>query len=195
MTARAGMSTLLTTLRGMTNAGTADYTVGSATFWSDDQLQAVMDRYVTPIRDEVISGIPIMAGGTVNYLDYQSNNRFFESTDGGTARFVIRDIGGTAQGTANWSADYEKGLISFTADTKGTAYFLTGFSYDVYAAAADVWYQKAAHASEMIDFSTDGHSIKRGHVATMCMKMAQRYESMASVSMSTPVELVRGDMA
>lgn len=194
-TARPGMSNLISTLRSMANTGLEDYTIANVPYWSDAQLQTVLDRYAAPIRDEPLQAIQIMSGGTVNYFDYQSNSRFFEATTGGSAVFVIRDIGGTAQGTANWSADYERGLISFAADTKGTGYFLTGRSYDVYAAAADVWYQKAAHASEMIDFSTDGHSIKRAHVATMCMKMAQRYESMASVSMSTPVELVRGDMA
>lgn len=194
MSARSGMSNLITTLRGFTNAGTADYTVSSTAFWSDDQLQTVLDRYATPIRDEPLHAIPIMAGGTVNYLDYQSNSRFYEATTGGSAVFVIRDVGGTAQGTANWSADYERGLISFAADTKGTGYYLTGRSYDVYAAAADVWFQKAAHASEMIDFSTDGHSIKRAHVASAMMTMARRYEAMATVSVSNPVELCRGDL-
>lgn len=195
MTARNGMSNLITTLRGMTNAGTADYTVSSATFWSDDQLQTVLDRYATPIRDEPLRAIPVMEDGSTVYYDYQSRARFYESTDGGTAVFVIKDINGTAQGTADWSADYERGLITFVSDTKGSAFYLTGRSYDVYAAAADVWYQKAAHASEMIDFSTDGHSIKRAHIATMCMKMAQRYEGMATTAIANPVEMCRGDLA
>lgn len=190
------MSSLITTLRGFCNAGTADFTVGSATFWSDEQLQAALDRYATPIREELLKVYPVTnTGGTVEYKEYQSHNRFFEDTSGGTARFFIANSLGALQGTANWSADYEKGLITFVNDTKGTAYFLTGISYDVYAAAADIWYQKAAHASEQIDFATTVHKITRNHVYAQCMAMAKRFESMATVGISQPSVIARGDLA
>lgn len=194
-TARSGMADNITTLRGMTNTGINDYTIAGKPYWSDAQMQTVLDRYVTPIRDEPLTVNPVMvSGGTVNYLDYQSAQRFFEATTGGTARFIVKDSLGAVQGTANWTADYERGLVSFAADTKGTAYYLTGYSYDVYAAAADIWYQKAAHASEQIDFSTDNHSIKRSHVANMAFKMAQRYEGMSSSGGGASVPAARGDL-
>lgn len=196
MTARTTMANLITTLRGFTNAGTADYSVGSATFWSDDQLQGVLDRYATPIREEPLTVYPVTnTSGTVEYKEYQSHSRFFEDTNAGTARFFVADSLGALQGTANWSADYEKGLITFAADTKGTAYYLTGYAYDVYAAAADVWYQKAAHASEQFDFSTSVNKVTRSHVVTGCLTMAKRYEAMASVSTSQPAVIARGDLA
>lgn len=197
MTARTTMSSLISTLRGMTNAGTADFVVGSSTFWSDDQLQTILDRYVTVIRDETLSpAYEISTGGTVIYKDYQSKSRYFENTNGGTAQFVIRDpASGTVQGTADWSANYETGLVSFTNDTQGKLYSLSGRSYDVYAAAAEVWYQKASHAAEMIDFSTAGHSVKRSNVYAASMAMAKRYEGMATKQVSTSAEMVRGDYA
>jgi hypothetical protein len=39
------MTELIATLRGLTNAGTADYTIGTVNFWSDDELQRVLDRH------------------------------------------------------------------------------------------------------------------------------------------------------
>lgn len=198
MANRATMTNLISTLRGMTNAGTADYSIRLTSYWSNDQLQQILDRYSTPVRDELLNAIPAMStGGTSVYFDYQSKGRFFENSDAGTARFVVKDVGGTVAGTALWGADYERGLVTFVSNTAGSAYYLTGFTYDVYAAAADVWYQKAAQASDKIDFSTDGHNIKRSHLASMAYKMAQKYEAMAGVSISSSsnqVELVRGDM-
>jgi len=193
--ARSTMASLISTLRGMTNAGTADFTVGSSTFWSDDQLQTILDRYVFVVRDEYLDAIQQEnTGGTVIYKDYQSRNRFFEDTSGGTAQFIIRESAGGSVVSSGWSANYDTGLITFDNDTRGTAYSLSGRSYDVYAAAADVWYQKAAHAAEQIDFSTAGHSIKRSNVYASSIAMAKRYESMASSSVNSGiVEVIRGD--
>lgn len=188
------MSSLITALRGFTRAGTADYSIDSTAYWTDDQIQTVLDRYALPVRNVPLQSFHINVSGTISWFDYQASLRFFESTQGGTARFVVKDSLGSVQGTANWSADYERGLVSFAADTKGTAYYLTGYTYDVYAAAADVWYQKAAHASEMIDFSTDNHSIKRSHVAQLALRMAQRYENMATSSVSQAPSIERGDL-
>lgn len=195
MTARTGMASLITTLRGMTNAGTTDYTIGSTSYWDDDQLQSVLDRCSTKITEERLEPRPVTnTGGSISYYDYQSRNRFFEQTTGGTAKFFIANEAGSIAGTALWSADYDNGRVSFVNDTAGLDYFLTGTSYDVYAAAAEVWYQKAAHASELIDFSTQGNSIKRAHVSTACMKMAERYERMAHTQpASSSLEMIRGD--
>jgi len=189
------MSSLITTLRGFCNAGTADFTVGSSTFFSDDQLQTTLDRYATPVREEPLDSYPVTTGGTVNWLEYQSSNRFFEDTSGGTARFIVKDSTGSVQGTANWSADYEKGIVTFGTNQGGTIYNLTGYSYDVYAAAADVWYQKAAHAAEQIDFATTVHKITRNHVTAQCMSMARRFESMATTTVTSGAVIARGDMA
>ena len=50
---------------------------------------------------------------------------------------LVEDSDGDIIGTANWTADYARGLISFTADQAGTTYFVTGRTYDLNAAAAD----------------------------------------------------------
>lgn len=186
MTARTTMSSLISTLRGMTNAGTADYTVAGSAYWSDDQLQTILDRYRAEVRQEPLNSFPVTTtGGSVAWYDYQSASRWFETTNGGTARFVVKDAGGTVNGTANWSADYERGLITFGANTGGTAYYLTGYAYDVYAAAADVWRQKAGQYAVAIDFSTDNHRVTRSHIVKECQRMADYYAGMAVTSVTS----------
>ena len=56
--ARAGMGTLIETLRGMTDAGTADYTIGATTYWSDDAVQMVLDRHMDYIDHVGIVPVP-----------------------------------------------------------------------------------------------------------------------------------------
>jgi len=195
MAVRSTMTRLMQLLRGLTNAGTADYTIGLFTYWSNDQLQDALDRHSTFVKDEPLyPKKSLESGGAISYYDYQSRYRFFEQTNGGTAVFIVKDGTGAAQ--TGWTANYENGEITFSTDQAGAVYYLTGTSFDVYAAAADVWYQKAAHAADMIDFSTDGHNIKRSHLVQTALKMAQKYESMAGapVGSTSTGEMVRSDL-
>lgn len=195
MAVRPTMTKLIQLLRGLTNAGESDYTIGNFTYWSRDQLQDALDRHSVSVNDEPIAPKKSLeSGGAISYYDYQSRYRFFETTDGGTLRFIVKDSTGAVQ--TGWTANYENGEITFSTDQAGAVYYLTGTSFDVYAAAADVWYQKAAHAADKIDFSTDGHNIKRSHLVNTALKMAQRYESMAGspVGSTSIGEMVRSDL-
>lgn len=194
MSARSTMSNLITTLRGMTNAGTADWTIGSLTYWSDDQLQTTLDRYRVEVIDEPLEAVgQMVGGGTISFYEYRSRNQFYEATNGGTAQFVIRDAIGSVSGTANWSADYERGAVTFTADQKGICYFLSGWSYDLNAAAADIMWQKTARAAEMISFSTSGHSVNRSKVVDNLERQARMFEAKTS-RFNSSASAARGDM-
>ena len=54
-------------------------------------------------------------------------------------------------------------------------------TYDLPAAAADVWEEKAAAAVGNFDFNADGGSFSRSQVHLQCMQMARHYKSRASV--------------
>jgi hypothetical protein len=181
--ARATLSDLIETVRGYINAGTADYSIGTVSYWDDNQLQKVLDRYRRDVRREPLIKVKTYAGGgSVEYYEYQSRYRNFEQTDGGSALFIIEDGLGADQGTADWSADYQLGRVTFAANTAGTSYYLTGRIYDLYAAAADIWRQKAAHysaGSGSFDWSTDNMSMKRSQMATQARDMANYYAGLA----------------
>jgi hypothetical protein len=180
--ARSSMIDVITTLRGLTNAGSADYTVNAASYWTDVQLQAVLDRHVSQITHEELRPISThLSGGSVAYYDYQSCRRFYETTSGGTARFIVQDQTGATIGTAAYTPDYPAGLISFTANTLGMSRYVTGFSYDMNAAAADVWTQKAAHYSIAYDVNTDNHGLKRSQIIANCMSLAREFASGAQM--------------
>ena len=179
--ARTGMSNLISQLRDYGVAGTNDYTLGTTTYWTDNQLQTVLDRHKVFVHREPLVIVDSYDAGTLVYKEYRSQFGNFEETTGGTAIFEIENAVGVTYGTANWSADYANGIISFTADTAGTPYYLTGTSYDIYSAAADIWRQKAGHHASGVDFTTDNMTVKRGQLIKNDQDMANYYAGMGRV--------------
>jgi hypothetical protein len=180
--ARTGMTTLIDTLRGYTDAGTADYTVGTLTYWSDDEIQRALDRRRTDnYRIPIYPQSEYTGGGTIEYKKYYIGVENWEETSGGTAIFTIEDNDGDKIGTANWSADYTRGFITFTANQGGTAYYVTGSNYDLNGAAADIWNSKAAHYARAVNFSTDNHSISRGDLIKNALTMSNYYRNQSGM--------------
>ena len=181
--ARTTMAYLIEELRGMGNAGTADFTVGTVSYWSDDQLQNLLDRNRLEVYREQLQMVPRhVGGGTTEYYEHLSRYELFEETSGGTSIFYIEDSAGVDQGTALWEADYRVGKVTFLADTAGSAYYLTGRVFDMNGAAADVWRKKAvqvAASSSGFDWSTDNMSMKRSQQVSQAHEMVSYYEGLA----------------
>jgi hypothetical protein len=193
--ARTGMTAIIEELRSLTEAGTAEYTVGTTSYWSDNSLQDVLD---INRRDEIHYGLtpyPVVGtGGTSEYYEYRSDYGYYEATTGGTAILYLQDGTGAKAGTSLWSADYRRGVFTFGSNTLGTAFYITGRTYDVNSAAADVWRRKTAHyAPSSFDFSTDNHNISRSQVYDHAMEMVKFFEGISGNSMQV-VNRERSDM-
>lgn len=189
MTARTDMSDLILKLRQYTNAGTADYTLGSVTFWSDDQLQDELDKTRSKVNFQPMQAVPVYGvGGSVTYTEYLTGLHNWEKSP------IVQNEGGTTltAGTAagQYSFDDNIGIVTFVDNTDGHTRYITGNVYNVESAASKVWEQKAAYYANQFDFSTDNHSIKRSQIAMQCEKMAKLYASRAGISQ---IEMVRSD--
>ena len=191
MTARTGMSTLIRRLRGLTHSGTADYSVDSTTWWTDDQMQEVLDAnrrdyYRVPLRE-----VETYDGGTLVSYDYYTGYGNLEEMTGGSAVWDVEDGSGNSIGTASYTPNYINGVIRFSADASGTSYYWSGRSYDLNAAAAQVWREKAAWRAGFISFSADDQSFSQAQWFAHCQQMAGLYE--ASTGIRT-AELYRSDL-
>lgn len=60
-------------------------------------------------------------------------------------------------------------------------------TYDLSAAAADIWDEKAAGVAQDFDFSADGGRYDRSQVAEMYAKRARYYRSRRAIRVTTPV--------
>lgn len=159
---RAGMATLISRVRTLTNAGTAEYTRGTVSYWSDDHIEDVLDRHrIDLVRHKLTSEATYTGGGSVVYTRQRSA---YGNLEAGTA-LVIEDSVGDDRGTATWSADYQLGIFDFTTDQAGTALYLTARSFDPYGAAGELLEEWAASEARSFDFTTDGQTFARSQKA------------------------------
>lgn len=190
------MGDIINQVRQLAACGTADYSAGGITYWTDDQLQTYLDKNRTELWDEPIQPIPLTnSGGTVEYKEYQIGYGWLEQTTGGTAIFYLRDASGARIGTATYTIDYAIGRISFAATQAGSARYVVGRSYDVYEAAAKVWEAKAGHVAERFDFSADGASFKASQLTTQYMSMAMQMRGQSNSGGMRHARMVRDDVA
>ena len=192
MTVRPGMWHLIDELRGMTNAGEEDYTIGAVTYWSAEQLQDILDRRrLEVVREQLVHVDEVTTGNALSVTRYYSRRGNYEGTTGGTAVFVVRDGTGTIAGTATYSVDYNRGEVIFSSNTGGSVYYLTGRSYDLNSAAADVWDRKAAQiAGGAYSWSSDNMSVNKTGLRVEAVNMARYYRGLAGPS---SIDMFRGD--
>lgn len=160
MTIRAGMANLVQHLRALTDAEKEEVTLIGINYWSDEQLQDMLDRNVTFVEDHPLLWQPdTVAGGSIEYHR-------------GLLGFL--DTEGTATGTASWrlttgtgsvitpnTINHTTGEVRFNANQGGSAYYFTGRTFDVYGAAADVWTWRLAHFQGWYDFRSDDQAMSR----------------------------------
>jgi len=190
LSVRAGMTDLVQQLRGLSDVSVNDFTVAGVSYWSDRHLQDTLDKHRQDFYEDDLTSIQQTRNGTAYVLEYQSQFGNLESIASGTSVFKIDDAAGSILPGTMWTADYMRGVITFNSDTRGSSVILTGRSYDLNAAAADVWRVKAANAAKMYSFSTDGQSFQRNQFMANCIQMAQYYEGMAA---PTNISIYRSD--
>lgn len=187
MTARTGMAQLISDLRVLTEAGTAEWTLGTISFWDDDQIQNVLDKHVVEFVFSPMKAITTYAtDGSLLYNDYQIDYENVEQTTDGTSVFYIQNGSFENIGTALYTPNYRRGRFTFTTNTQGTAsFYATGRSYDLNAAAAEVWRIKANHASASFDFDTDNTSVKKSQIYEHYRERAEYFEAMSKGGVRT----------
>lgn len=189
--ARSGMQTLIDTVRGFANAAPDEWTVTTDSslveYWSDEEIQRVLDRHKTEYIHEPLEPVETYASGQLVVLRYRTG---VHNLEGGT-EFKVEDVSGTVTPA---SIDYARGIVTFATDQAGKSYWWNGFAYDLYAAAADIWRMKASHVAGLVDFSTDGHSVKRSQQAQQYLNMAQYFQSRSTSEGVQTARIVRGDL-
>jgi hypothetical protein len=185
------MANLITRLRAMTNTGTAEYTVGTVTYWDDSQLQDHLDAHRTDIDGLVLKSASETVDGATIYRDYYAPFQDFEEASTGSEAWAVLDASGSEISTDDYVVNYVNGHIRFNVNTGNATRTLRGRSYDMNRAAAQVWRQKAAHVADRFDVKTDNHSLSRSQLMKNYLEMARQYEADAGVQV---VPMRRSDL-
>jgi hypothetical protein len=179
MAVRDGMLNVIAELRGLTQAGTADFTVNGVAYHSSQQLQDTLDKYARQYNDRPLEPNPDYIAGTTTYTRYFMPQGRFEEADSGTAVWRLANSLGSAFGTADYSVNYALGEVTMTEDTEGSAVYLTARAYNLNRAAAEIWSWKAgAYASEY-DVQTDNHKLSRSQKIKNAHDMARIHRNEA----------------
>lgn len=186
MAARDGMANLIVRLRAMTHTTSSDYTLGAVDYWSDEQLQDILDQHRTDVERAALRSEPEYVDSDSVYYDYYvpAGLSDFEEADTGTEAWAVRDGDGTTISTDDYAANYVNGHIRFTSDQDGEPYYLRARAYDLNKAAAEVWRQKAAHYAGRFDIKTDNHSLSRSQLIKQALQMAAFYDRQGGVTVS-----------
>ena len=162
---------------------------GTTQVWSNEQLQAALDRNRVEHRYSELYVRPTIAqGGSVSYKVFYAADGYWESdavlysTVAGTS-FVAIPIGSTD------TADYLGGRWSF-ATTKNWPMYIVGFSYDVNIAAAEVLDRWVAKVKLDFDFSADGQTLQRSQKAVTLKELADHYRGLGKPEV---IQMVRTD--
>lgn len=180
MAIRSGMQDLVAQFRSYTQES------GTSIF-SDDRIQQILDSNSHYFTQELLTKQPYFLTGTVVYKDYYSQNNWLEGTATDTTR--IYNANGTT--VTNYSSDFVNGRFTFNADTRGTAYYLTGRSYNFFKAVADGWAEKASYYTLNFDFKVEGREFKKSQIIQHCNERVQHFLAQAS---TVQHNLDRGDM-
>ena len=66
----SGIANIVIQLRAMTNCGTTDYTINGVSYWTDAQLQVVLDKHRTDVYQRELTAIDELFGGVYSYTHY-----------------------------------------------------------------------------------------------------------------------------
>jgi hypothetical protein len=183
--ARVGMADIISDLRGLTDANVDDYTIAGNSFWSDAQLQRILDRHRTEL---IWAEMTAQENGDGTWTDYIVGAGNLEAGD----VLIVQDLNGATVDSSLYTVDYMRGVVTFNADTTGTSYWVSARSYDLNGAASEIWQMKLGHYSSAVDFSTKVHSISRSQLYEHAKQMLERFE-LKSDSGFGSMEVFRSD--
>lgn len=194
MAYRATMATLITRLRGLCEAGVEDYVLAGDTYWTDIQLQDHLDGGREDWRMVPLEARPeIVADSVYDYLDYRipaEIGRDFEEAGTGSI-WAVKQSDGTVISTSSYTVNYRAGIIRFNTDQDAESFYLDCRTFNLNAAAREVWEMKAAHAVAGVDWKTDNHAISASQEYDHCMAQAERFRKLAQGIRT--VKMVRTD--
>ena len=175
--ARTTLATIISLVRGLINDP-------SSAVFTDDQIQSALDLRRDEARYVKTDEKPdIVAGGHVNWLTFDAPCRIWE--DG----VVLCDQGFNVLTPS--TTDLYNGRWTFLAQPKYPV-MLTGFTHDIYGAAADLLREQAVQMSLSFDVKADGTELIRSQKAAMLTTRADEYLSKARARSS---DLIRTDEA
>lgn len=181
MTVRSTMNDILLELRGLTDATNGETTVDGVDFWTDEQLQAILDAYRTDALDLALVPAAQKVAGNTAYLRYYFPDNLATTVE---PDFTITDSEGNV--LSNWT--YTKGTryILFASDQSADSRLITCNAYNLRKSAARVWLTKASQRTALIDWKAGGQTLSEDQEYQHCMEKFAEFAGPGGISELLP---------
>ena len=163
MAVRSTMASLISRVRLLIN----DPSSVSQQF-SDQVIQDVLDESRMNVFNAALKAQPTFSGSSITYLNYEMELGQWED-DLVLKQYLTVDVTSSLA-----TSDNINGLWTFSTSTFPPV-FLTGKTYDIYRAAAELLERWSASWVMSYSFSSDGQSFQRQQVSGMLLNLAQKY--------------------
>jgi hypothetical protein len=183
------MKALVADLRLMTGAGAESIEVGGVKHFTDEDLERKLQNRVgqrlIQARVQMISSIELTGEGTRLALKEGKVN--FEGTLDTEGATLVSFWGGALEGT---QTIYGDGRIEFSVSQLVKTPLLTGTTYDLNGAAADVLTDWAAAVKMGYDITADGQTLSRSQRHEQLLTQAEAFRNRAIIG---SVQMGRSD--
>lgn len=170
------MAGLVSELRVLTDTAVDDVLLQGTYYWTDDQLQDILDQNSIAFTDIPLISRPLWYSGSRQYLEYHFPGYVSEWLEEPTAsdnRFQIVDSLGNETAIANYTLEARYKRVTFNSDQASKLWYLRARGYNLYQAASEVWQRKAALRAELIEVRGGIFIMKEDQEYKHCIEQAR----------------------
>lgn len=172
---RPTMALVISRFRRMTDAATDDEFNG-VTYWTDDQLQDVLDENSFPVIDLELTPSTMLVNGVADWRTQFFSKKTLKAYDYERNAQVVETSTGTPLASDDFTVDWLRMTVTLSGDvTTNTAYSLRVTLYDMWDAAARVWYEKAEQRVSYISSKAGTHKLDFQQEYEHCIQRALYY--------------------
>lgn len=163
MPVRSTMAALIARVRSMINDP-----AGASQVWADQDIQNVLDESRIDYYNEPLEPRWTFSGTTPVVLDYLAPSQLGDWEDDIVLKQFLTVVLTPA------TSDDIVGHWTF-AQTTLPPVFITGKTYDIYRASADLLERWSARYALLFNISVDGQSLQRSQAHSMLLDLAKQY--------------------
>lgn len=181
MSVRPGMADIIAYVRLKTDTRVDETTVNGVSYWTDQQIQDILDKHRQDARNLELIAYSEYEGGTNVYKRYYFPNtlgEWLENSDTPNALEIVDSLGNAAP---SYTLDLNGRVVVFDSTTLGKAYYIRARMFNVRNAIADIWLAKAGLRAELINWRAGGQNLAEDQEYEHCMQQYELYSNRKGV--------------
>ena len=196
MTVRNTLSGLILRMRSYGEAAEGEASVNGVKYWTDLQLQELLDDNRTLAWDVPLVTVSYAAGkdasGTITrkyfYTIPDSVSPWIEEKESPDS--ILVDSSGIIVDTGNFTLHGKE--VRITGGNTPPTLYLRANTFNLYAAVSDLWLVKSSHRAFLINLKGGGYTLQEDQHWQHCISMHKYFNQRSGIKVA---RIVRGDHA